>query len=348
MIPLVRPLIPEPHEWVPLLRACAETGLYSNFGPCHEAAQEMLHRSGGLLSLPVANGTVALEVALQTTVAPGARVALPDFTFIATLSAVRRSGMIPVLFPVSRETWTIDPEALRSHRHLYDAVVVVSPFGHRVDFQEYEELSAQECVPVVYDLAGAWGMRVPHLQGAVAYSFHATKNLAIGEGGAVGYSQRFLLERATRLVNFDFGDHRIPLSQYGMNGKLDEVHCAMIVAHLKQEHRLAKRIQARKELSLQYQHALDGLCEPISLDGGAPYVVALGGFERPAEIVQEASRRGITVRRSYWPLLSDVSGAEQLDCAGRSDAFFSSVLALPSDVTQNEFKEVVALIQNLS
>lgn len=83
-------------------------------------------------AVAVTNGTAALEVSMAALgIGPGDEVIVPDFTFIASASAVLFGGALPVLVDVTPDTYCIDPEqveaAITPHTR---AIVAVHMAGH--------------------------------------------------------------------------------------------------------------------------------------------------------------------------------------------------------------------------
>ena len=92
-------------------------------------------------------------------------------------------------------------------------------------------------MPLLVDSAAGFGagaadgLAVGAQGDAEIVSFHITKPLGIGEGGAV-FAGAELAERMHRLANFDFDEHRSARSPWGLNAKLDELHAAVGLAVL--------------------------------------------------------------------------------------------------------------------
>src|SRR6202158_4383101 len=97
--------------------------------------KEFAQFHGAKRGIAVTNGTAALEVALAGLgIAPGDEVIVPDFTFVATASAVLSLGALPVTVDVSPETYCIDPrlaEAAITERT--KAIIAVHMGGHPAD-----------------------------------------------------------------------------------------------------------------------------------------------------------------------------------------------------------------------
>ena len=156
----------------------------------------------------VSSGTAALQIAFSTLhLAPGARVAVPTWTFSSTALAAVHAGAVPVLVDVDPDTLNMDPRSLAAALATgIDAVIPVHfggvPVSHWV-----HDLARVADVPVVEDAAhafGSWDQRGPLWgKGSVAacFSFYATKNLMCGEGGAIATESREVASyaRAMRL-----------------------------------------------------------------------------------------------------------------------------------------------------
>ena len=73
--------------------------------------QEFAGYQGARHGIAVTNGTAVLEVALSALgVGPGDEVIVPNFTFVATASAVLSAGALPVLVDVTPDTFCLDPD----------------------------------------------------------------------------------------------------------------------------------------------------------------------------------------------------------------------------------------------
>ena len=77
--------------------------------------QEFARFHGARHGMAVTNGTAALEVTMSALgIGPGDEVIVPDFTFVATASAVLYAGALPVMVDVSPETYCLDPQLAES------------------------------------------------------------------------------------------------------------------------------------------------------------------------------------------------------------------------------------------
>lgn len=345
MIPLVRPLFPPIEDISKFFSQSLETGLLSNFGPCYDMLVNRLKIRTGMYTLPVATGTAAIQLAIQTHFNRGARIAIPDYTHIGTLQAVIAAGCIPVMFPVERHTWTLDLNAVQQDIRSLEGCVVVSPFGYGVNTERYDTFAKENKKILIYDFAGAWGtpVRTHH---TVCYSLHATKNFSCGEGGLILFHRKVDFHEARRLSNFDTLPDRTVNSEFGSNLKMDEMKCAVVLAHLEREDRILSRIQAKRDLLRLYQSELKALClhDPPWV-GGAPSLCVLGGMK--ADLIEERSSVQGFVAKKYYPLLSHMQGLEDIERQGCSGPYFQTCLALPSDATVEEAERVVQAVKRI-
>lgn len=340
----MRPFLPQPHEWAPTFKRSINANQYSNFGPAFREACKFLREVDGdpVWYLPVANGTVAIEIAAQVQFKRGSRILIPDFTCAATATALLKAGMQPVLGPVSEKDWHLDLEIAFKNKDAYDGICVVNSFGYKMHWGKYNQFSRELKKPLIYDCAGGWGQEI-YTGSPVTYSLHATKNFAIGEGGLIRFWHEEEWERARQYTQFDFNLQRSSKSPHGCNGKLDEIHCAMIVAHLKKPYRLVSKIEKNiatldgylKELKDCHQHTLH--------HGGAPSLLVIN-VPNATRVERLGEAVGITFKRYYYPSLSEMPGFDDLPRIGKSSPFFETCLAFPRDVLDHEFEAVVDFV----
>lgn len=209
MIPLLRVKQPSKNQLWQYFNRSIEANRLANAGPCYELAKSRLQAETGQYCWLLANATLALELAIRTKFPAGARILIPSFTFKATYLAVVNACCIPVVCEVNQEDWCLDPNDIKD----VDGAIVVSPFGRPVKFHLYETLG----VPIIYDMAGAWGQwyKGNHL---AIYSMHATKLMPVGEGALV-IGPELDTRRVWDMANFSH-----------TNAKLSELSCAMLLA----------------------------------------------------------------------------------------------------------------------
>ena len=136
--------------------------------------------------------THALEMAmLVLDIRPGDQVIMPSFTFVSTANAVAMRGATPVFSEIRSSDLTIDPEDVaKKITPSTRAIIPVHYAGVSVDFDALIPLAEENNIAIVEDAAqgvGAyWRGRALGTIGQLGcFSFHDTKNLTCGEGGAL-------------------------------------------------------------------------------------------------------------------------------------------------------------------
>lgn len=196
---------------------------------------------GARHGVAVTNGTAALEVTMAALgVGPGDEVIVPDFTFVATASAVLFANALPVLVDVDPETYCIDPQlaeaAITPHTK---ALIAVHMGGHPADLDRLKKICERHKIALVEDSSHAhaseWrGQRIGTFGVAGTFSFQSSKLMTAGEGGII-ISNDDNFERQARSVH-DCG--RMPGEWfyshfiYGSNYRLSEWQGALLTAQL--------------------------------------------------------------------------------------------------------------------
>ncbi len=243
-IPFLKPNLVRLRSYQKYIEKIDEAKIYTNYGELNnEFEQRILSEYfNGLGSVTtVNNATLGLILAISQVKRPRGKYALmPSFTFSATPLAAMWCGLEPYFIDINEDDWFMNQEQLEKVlKQLGDEAAVVVPyatFGNYLDLSYYQDLH-KSGIPVVVDAAPCFGTTYQgqHIgqgfEGAVVFSFHATKSFAIGEGGLV-YSQDKQLIRNIRIAaNFGYCGRRESIT-LGINAKLSEYAAAIGLATL--------------------------------------------------------------------------------------------------------------------
>ncbi len=213
--------------------------------------------------LPCANGTDALEIALQALgIGKGDEVILPAFTFVATMEAVINIGATPVLCDIDPQRYTLEAGTVRKHiTAKTKAIIVVHLFGQMAAIDDLIILANEHNVFLIEDAAQAHGAsykgkRAGSIGVINTFSFYPGKNLgAYGDAGAITTNDEALYIKAKKIA--DHGriskyDHEI----IGRNSRLDALQAAVL--NVKLNH-LEAWNQRRMALAVRYHLLLSGV-----------------------------------------------------------------------------------------
>ena len=176
-------------------------------GPFTVRCSEILERELGVRrALLTTSGTHALEMcALLLDIQPGDEVIVPSFTFVSTANAFVLRGARPVFCDIRPDTLNLDERLLPSLLSPRTrAIVPVHYAGVACEMDQIMSIASRAGVPVVEDNAhGLFARYRGRYLGTFgclsALSFHETKNIICGEGGALLVNDPSLVERAEYL-----------------------------------------------------------------------------------------------------------------------------------------------------
>ena len=202
---------PIPFNWptpvgreVEYLTQAALSGHLAGDGPFTKRCEALLKQhTNAERALLTTSCTHALEMAaLLLDIRPGDEVIVPAFTFVSTVNAFVLRGATPIFIDIRPDTLNLDERQLRGALSpKTKAVVVVHYAGIGCKMDDILADTTRAGVPVVEDnahgLFGAYNGRPLGSFGALAtLSFHDTKNVTCGEGGALLVNRSELSSRA--------------------------------------------------------------------------------------------------------------------------------------------------------
>ncbi len=242
---------------------------------CREFEREYAAYLGRRHSIALANGTVALELALEAFgVGTGDEVIVPSRTYVASASCAAMRGAIPVVADIDRDSQCITAEAIaRCLTPRTRAVVVVHLAGWPCDMDPILELARERGLRVIEDCAQAHGAfykgrPVGSFGDAAAFSFCQDKIITTGgEGGLLALDDEAAWKRAWAYKDigrsYDAVYHRQHppgfrwlTESFGTNWRMTEMQAVLGRIQLK---RLPSWVETRRRNAQIWRDALDGL-----------------------------------------------------------------------------------------
>lgn len=283
-----------------------------------EAKFAKLHQTK--YGIAVANGTVALEVALKACrVGEGDEVIIPDYTFAATATAVLSVNATPVFVDIDMETFCIDPDKVAAAvTPKTKAIIAVHLGGHPADMDAIMRIASEKNLLVIEDAAQAhfaeWKSKKVGSVGHIGcFSFQSTKNVSSGEGGIVVTNDEKLASRCWSYHNCGRrqGGLWYEHPYLGSNYRMTEFQAAILLAQL---NRVESQIGRRERNAERLTGSLQGIkgIKTLTRDKRATvhshhlFIVKYDeavcpGVTRDA-FVHALSSEGIPATRGYVPL----------------------------------------------
>lgn len=341
-------------------------GVYAR--KCQKWIEGRFHSHKALLTH---SGTAALEMAaLLAGVEPGDEVIMPSFTFPSTANAFVLRGAVPVFVDIRKDTLNLDERLVEpAITPRTRAVCVVHYAGVGCEMDAMMDIARRHGLFLIEDathaiMAKYKGKPLGCFGQFAAFSFHETKNITCGDGGALIINDPSFVNRAE--IIWEKGTDRCrffrgEISYYtwqdvGSSFLLGEMNAAFLWAQM--EH--AEEITRRRLLVWQAYHKSLARFENQGLlrrpvvpnacrHNGHLYYVLLPDGGKRCKIIDGLKKKGVHAVFHYIPLHSSPAGLK----FGRTprplpvtDAVSASILRLPlwAGLNETQIDDVVSAI----
>lgn len=369
-IPLSRPFYDE--REITRIREALQ-GRTAGDGPFGQRVERRLEAQLGVRRVLLTTScTHALELALMALgVTEGQEVILPSFTFVSTANAVLRAGAHPVLADIEEETLGLDPDDVE--RRLTERTAALLPVhyaGIAAQMAPLLDIAKRRGLKVIEDAAqgigASWrGRPLGSLGDAGSLSFHDTKNLSCGEGGAlavrdeeVARRAEIIREKGTNRSAFLRGEvDKYTWVAEGSSYVLSDVLAAILDAQLDKQAEIASRRASitalyREGLSVWAQASGVRLCPEPEERGLNHHIfyLRLPDAAAQARCLASLKARGVGAAFHYVPLHSSPFG-RSLGLAGadfpRSERVAATLVRLPihTEMSDADVERVILAVR---
>jgi len=295
-------------------------------------------------------------------VGQGDEVIMADTNWIATAAPIVHLGARPIFVDILPDSWCIDPDlAERAITPRTKAIIATHLYGNLCEMDELLEIGRRHGIPVIEDAAEAigsvyHGRRAGSMGLFSTFSFHGTKTITTGEGGAFVTNNEDLYDRVLTLSNH--GRAKGQAKQFwsdmvGFKYKMSNVQAAIGCAQLE---RIDELISRKREILAEYKTELEGLTgldmnpEPMGIINGAwmPTVVfdVESGITRDM-LIKTFALKSIDARVFFWPL-SSLAMFEDCPVNKYAYALSNRAINLPSyhDMSSTDISRVATVLKN--
>lgn len=215
---------------------------------------------GTKYAIGVGNGLDALTLILMAymemgIMKPGDEIIVPANTYIASILAISRAGLVPVLVEPDPDTLQIDEDLIESHMTpKTKGIMIVHLYGQCAYTDKISEICVRNNLKLIEDNAQAHGAiykgkRTGSLGDAAGHSFYPGKNLgALGDAGAVTTDDEMLADTIRALGNYG-SEKKYVFNMRGLNSRIDEIQAAILNEKLPF---LDKDNSRRREIAKRY------------------------------------------------------------------------------------------------
>ena len=331
-------------------------------------------RTGSCKALLTHSCTAALEMsAILADIQPGDEVIMPSYTFVSTANAFVLRGGVPVFIDIRPDTLNIDESLIeKAITARTKAIVPVHYAGVACEMDTIMDIAERHNLLVIEDAAqGVMATYKGKALGAIGnmgtLSFHETKNITSGEGGALLINDPMLAERAE--IIREKGTNR---SQF-FRGQVDkytwvdigssylpgEIIAAFLWAQMEEAENITKK---RLDIWQQYHESLlplesaGKLRRPIISEGcqhnAHMYYILLDSLEQRTALMARLKDESVTSVFHYVPLHNSPAGVKYGRVHGKmtyTEELSDRLLRLPLwiGLTSEDQKLVVSEIETV-
>lgn len=323
-------------------------------------------KTGCVKALLVHSCTAALEMAaILADIKPGDEVIMPSYTFVSTANAFVLRGGVPVFVDIRPDTLNIDESLIESAITSRTKVIVpVHYAGIACEMDIIMEIARRHDLLVIEDAAQGLmssykGKALGSIGDMGCYSFHETKNIISGEGGALLINNPILAERAeiirekgTNRKKFFRGQvDKYSWVDIGSSYLPGEITAAFLWAQLeKSENITNKRIEIWERYynsfaELENTGRIQSPIVPLECSFNAHmFYLILRDFQERSSFIQSMNERGIKCLFHYIPLHSSPYGLEKsrvFGCMDVTNNLSSRLVRLPIWLGVEKFQEYI-------
>ncbi|MBQ4185848.1 MAG: DegT/DnrJ/EryC1/StrS aminotransferase family protein [Clostridiales bacterium] len=287
-------------------------------GPEVKELEEQLAKfAGSKYCLTCSSGTEALIIPLMAyKLEKTDAVFVPSFTFFASAESINLAGGTPV-FVDSDRTFNMDPESLKREIARVKAegklnprgLIIVDLFGRSANYDELLPIAEENGLFVLEDAAQGFGgslhgKRNGSFGDVSATSFFPAKPLGCyGDGGAIFTDNEELYNVMHSIRVHGQGSDKYDNVRLGLNGRMDTIQCAVVLAKLTV---FEDELKARQDVADWYDKYLDAsfdrpLRDKEYFSAWAQYTVLAKDEEQRSKIVAGMKEKDIPVM-IYYPI----------------------------------------------
>lgn len=331
--------------------------------------EELANYVGAKCGAALSAGTAAIHMALKAlNVKEGDIVFCSSLTFSATANPIIYQNATPVFIDCDRETWNMDPEALKKAFEKYPnpkAVVIVHLYGTPAKMDEIMAICNEHNVPLVEDAAESLGATYKGKQTGTfgkygIFSFNGNKIITTSGGGMLVSDDEERIQKVRFWATQSRDKARYyQHSEIGYNYRMSNIVAGIGRGQLKV---LNDRLAKKKEIYETYKEGFKDITEiemkPVPVDTKPNYWLSTMLLKEESKVtplnIMEALEKENIESRPIWKPMHMQPVFEKYDFIKVEDKpvsedIFARGVCLPSDtkMTKEEQQEVIRIIKEL-
>jgi len=345
---VTKPFLPPLDEYNSYIKKIFDNGVLTNEGPFVISLEDDISKYLQTSNVEcVANGTLALQLAIKVLGVDGGEIITTPFSYVATTTSILWEHCEPVFVDIEPNNFMIDVDKIEAAiTPRTKAIMPVHVFGYACDVEKIQTIADKYNLKVIYDGAHAFASRYKGKSllsygDITACSFHATKVFHTVEGGACICANQGVADKIREIKSFG-GD------SVGTNAKMSEMHAAMGLVNLKH---LSEIISHRRFISKIYDELLSDIVthpkQQKELEYNYIYYPVLFATEEELlNVMRALSAENIHTRRYFYPSLDRLPYLKSKQSCPIAEDISKRILCLPlsSYVTQADVENICDII----
>jgi dTDP-4-amino-4,6-dideoxygalactose transaminase len=314
-----------------------------------ELTQKLKDHLGVKQIIPMTNGTLPIQIALNAFAKEGEVITTP-FSYVATTASIVWEKCTPVFVDIHPEYLTIDETKIEAAiTNKTTAILATHVYGNPCDVEAIEAIAKKHNLKVIYDAAHCFGVTykgqsIFNYGDVSTCSFHATKLFHTGEGGALFCQDQETYEAMWYRHNFGH-DGPVKYHGVGINAKMSELQAAMGLTVLPYMDHI---LEERKRVCDFYDQHLDfSKLTKLKLRENTKWNYAYYPIIFESEIqllaaIENLGENNIYPRRYFYPSLEALPYVESAQCCIAKD-IAKRILCLPlyAGLTDKELNNII-------
>lgn len=353
MIQVTETFFPPIEEYQSYLERIWQNKWLTNNGELYkELSAKLTNYLGVKYILPMTNGTLPMQIALNAFAEEGEVITTP-FSYVATTSSIVWEKCKPVFVDIHPEYLNIDETKIEAAiTPKTTAILATHVFGNPCNIEVIAKIAKKHDLKIIYDAAHCFGVKfkgqtVFNYGDVSTCSFHATKLFHTGEGGAAFVQDEQTFHEIFYRHNFG---HNGTLNYYGLgiNAKMSELQAAMGLSVLPYMNNI---IAERKKICQFYDQYLDfSVVFKLKIREGTEWNYSYYPviFQNEKTLLEKESvlkEKGIYPRRYFYPSLEELPYVQNHHCS-IAKSIAERILCLPLYVglSKQELNKIITIV----
>ena len=316
-IPVNEPLIVR--QDITNIKKTLEDGWVSAEGPNVKIFEDKFSKFiGHKYAVTVANGTAALEIAVQSLNLPkNSEVIIPNFTIFSNAIACLKSDLKIKPIDCNKFDWNMNLQSIMKNISSKTKLIIATHiYNYPIEIDKLKKICKKKKIFLLEDAAEVYGQKYKKkMCGSFGdlstYSFYANKQITTGEGGMITTNSKKLYEKIKNLRNLSFGKkNRFNHEDVSSNNRMSNIQATLGLSQLNRIKDIVKKRHSIGKKYFEYLSKNSNIFIPVPEKKSVKNIYWVVGLlitntnlNIDAQFVmKKLNKMGIGSRPFFWPM----------------------------------------------